>query len=258
MVERKQLKNLKKKSYPIGFVSSIYRVPTRKSEYLVPGTFFETSQRVALSVMSVSEKQRFDKNKNMDPQLSVLISRMVEELPRALSELNRNGRKSSHWAWWAWPTEKEGYSEPPPRTAVSRSTAKELLRSAPKVWEQVLCKVAELIEANGGSMEQIIPSIDWGRIHYFVKFWEQQPDLPPWLETRVLPILKQANIDEEAGVSDAGLVLSKKTKFQKDEHVGGSKEAAEEISKAKGAKMEQHCEDNESTAKDRRSRDKKK
>ena len=118
----------------------------------------------------LSEKQRFDKNKNMDQQLSVLISRMVEELPHALSELKRNGRKSSHWAWWAWPTEKEGYSEPPPRTAVSRSTAKELLRSAPKVWEQVLCKVAELIEANGGSMDRIIPGIDWGRIHYFVKF----------------------------------------------------------------------------------------
>ena len=81
-----------------------------------------------------------------DPRLRRLLQRMNRELPDALRDLERTGCKQGHWAWWAWPTEKEGFSEPHPPTAVTAATAPELLRSAPPVWREILEKVCELIE----------------------------------------------------------------------------------------------------------------
>ena len=90
-----------------------------------------------------------------DKQLSALLTRQNDQLPKALRELD-SGTKSSHWAWWAFPTEMEGASEAPlggVRTRcrdssktqlhvsdakfdgrVTAETAPELLRSAPKEW----------------------------------------------------------------------------------------------------------------------------
>ena len=124
------------------------------------------------------------------PRLSLLISRQASKLPAALSELQRRGRKTSHWAWWAWPTEKEGMSEPQPGTAVTRSTAGELLLSAPQVWREVLEKVCELVEENSYEYGGVIPQIDVPRIGYFVAFWETVPDKPAWL-VAVLKTLKK-------------------------------------------------------------------
>jgi hypothetical protein len=129
-----------------------------------------------------------------DPRLQRLLERMDRELPGALKDLDREGSKKGHWAWWAWPTEREGDSEPHPPTAITTATAPELLRSAPPVWREILEKVCELIDGNGGSLKKVIPSIDWGRIEHFVKFFEALPDAdkPEWLKNRVLPCLKAA------------------------------------------------------------------
>ena len=125
------------------------------------------------------------------PRLALLLSRQASKLPTALSELQKRGRKVSHWAWWAWPTEKEGMSEPQPGTAVTRSTAGELLRLAPPVWREVLEKVCDLCEKNG-DIDGVIPGIDVPRIGYFVQFWEAVPDKPTWF-VEVLKKLKKCH-----------------------------------------------------------------
>ena len=62
--------------------------------------------------------------------LRVLLERMEEHCPRALGELQRVGRKTTHWAWWVFPTEKEGASEPLPKTAVTPESAPALVAQA--------------------------------------------------------------------------------------------------------------------------------
>ena len=127
-----------------------------------------------------------------DPRLACLLQRMDRNLPLALRELERTGRKSGHWAWWAWPTEKEGFSEPGTPTAVTEGTAPDLLRLAPQIWQQVLIKICILLEDNGGSFDGVIPRIDWGRISHFVAFFDKVPEAPDWLSKQVLPTLKKA------------------------------------------------------------------
>ena len=83
--------------------------------------------------------------RSRDPRLATLVQRMHRELPNRLRDLEENGQKTGHWAWWAWPTEKEGFSEPPPRTAVTRDSAAELIERAPIEWRLVLEKVCELV-----------------------------------------------------------------------------------------------------------------
>merc|ERR1712185_12903 len=111
---------------------------------------------------------------------------MASELPGALAALRAVGRKEgrgSHWAWWAFPTEREGSSEPRAlpsdeqvpsssggasdgtssgvststrtststssswgRTAVAAPLVPELCRRAPPVWRELLEEVCALAE----------------------------------------------------------------------------------------------------------------
>lgn len=131
-----------------------------------------------------------------DPRFARLLQRMRSELPRALGELTTSGRKSSHWAWWAWPTTKEGASEPSPKTAVTPASACAVFAHAPAVWQQVLEKVCDLARANGNSINGVIPSIDHGRIYYFVQFWQgicmSKGCCPSWFKA-VLPVFASSN-----------------------------------------------------------------
>lgn len=126
-----------------------------------------------------------------DPQLRLLLARQEEVLPRALQELEVHGRKVSHWAWWAFPTEMAGMSEPAidgVKTRVTKETAPELLRLAPPSWIAVLEKICELVTANG-SLIGVLPAIDHGRVKFFVLFWETVEEKPTWL-VRVLHCLR--------------------------------------------------------------------
>lgn len=122
--------------------------------------------------------------RSCDSRLPLLIERMNAELPRALGELEGQGRKTSHWAWWAFPTEKEGFSEPTPQTAVTKASAVMLLEHAPPVWRLVLEKTCELITKNDGSIGEVLPSIDHGRVKFFAKFWKtvQGPKGSEWMK----------------------------------------------------------------------------
>ena len=59
-----------------------------------------------------------------------LKNRQTSSCPKILKELMNSGRKDSHWAWWIWPTEMPGMSEPPPSTFVDLTTAQSLIDSA--------------------------------------------------------------------------------------------------------------------------------
>jgi hypothetical protein len=99
---------------------------------------------------------------------------MQKECPRILRELETSGRKVGHWAWWVFPTELPGASEPPPATAVSAATARELVTRAPSGWRLCLEQVCSLVETAalaGGrlSLNGVLPYIDHGRVEFFVK-----------------------------------------------------------------------------------------
>ena len=118
----------------------------------------------------------------LDPMLEALLRRQIEDCPRIFAELERHGRKTSHWAWWVFPTDLPGASEPPPATCVTHAAAPELLRRAPGGWRIVLQKVAELAAAHESGVAGVIPSVDLGRVASFVKFWSTADGRPPWLD----------------------------------------------------------------------------
>ena len=115
-----------------------------------------------------------------DAQLKVLLVRQAEHMPRALRELKQHGRKTSHWAWWAFPTEKEGFSEPEPKTAVTPASARVVLARAPGAWREVLEEVCRLTATHGS---EVLPSIDHGRVDFFCRFWPTVDGAPEWLHS---------------------------------------------------------------------------
>ena len=116
---------------------------------------------------------------SIDPRLTILLGLQAKECPRILGELEQHGHKISHWAWWVFPTEKEGESEPErQRTAVTRESAAVLLRRAPESWRHVLEKIRALVAARGAL---VLPQNDHGRVRHFIFFWRGQPDLPAWM-----------------------------------------------------------------------------
>eukprot|EP00621_Florenciella_sp_RCC1693_P013955 CAMPEP_0182543342 /NCGR_PEP_ID=MMETSP1323-20130603/31506_1 /TAXON_ID=236787 /ORGANISM="Florenciella parvula, Strain RCC1693" /LENGTH=285 /DNA_ID=CAMNT_0024754273 /DNA_START=104 /DNA_END=958 /DNA_ORIENTATION=+ len=98
-----------------------------------------------------------------DQKLEDLLIRQFEHCPRILNELRTSGRKTSHWAWWAWPTEKPGFSEPSPPTSVRSRDVAQLFTRAPAQWQQILELICELVVA-AGELDEVIPQIDHGRI----------------------------------------------------------------------------------------------
>ncbi len=119
---------------------------------------------------------KFDSNikiKNIDDgRLYILIDKMKINLPKALTEIE-SGKKVTHWAWWAFPTEKEGNSEPSPKTAVTDETAQLLLDNAPPIWKKLLLKIAEKV-IKGHMIQNIFPVIDIKRIQKFLDFWRKK------------------------------------------------------------------------------------
>ena len=63
-------------------------------------------------------------------------------------------------------------SEPPPSTCVTIDTAEILLQHTDlDSWTKVLNTFSTLIEERDGLVNEIIPTIDFGRIRYFLRFW---------------------------------------------------------------------------------------
>lgn len=105
-----------------------------------------------------------------------LVDRQLQNLPRALLELNTHFQKTTHWAWWAFPTNRKGHLEckelyPRMRTSITTpEEAMSLLYVAPQFWWKVLEAVCTLAD-NSGDIRTVLPSIDLGRVKFFVNEW---------------------------------------------------------------------------------------
>jgi DNA ligase-1 len=116
-----------------------------------------------------------------------LIQRIESaKFKKAIGEI-KSGTKTSHWAWWAFPTEKTGFSEPVLKnnikTKLTPETFKLFLINLPKPWINLMQKVIEKIE-EGYRVIDLFPEIDHDRINYFIIFFlknlDKNPDLPNW------------------------------------------------------------------------------
>ena len=113
------------------------------------------------------------------PHLHALVERQTALMPRIVEELEAHGEKRSHWAWWAFPTDMAGSSEPLPKTKLSSpAAARELLARGPAAdWRRALELICELSEAKG---RLVLPAADHGRVASFVSFWTRRAP-PDWL-----------------------------------------------------------------------------
>ena len=114
------------------------------------------------------------------PHLHALVERQTALMPRIVEELEAHGEKRSHWAWWAFPTDMAGSSEPLPKTKLSSpAAARELLARGPAAdWRKALELICELSEAKG---RLVLPAADHGRVASFISFWEGLEFTPAWL-----------------------------------------------------------------------------
>jgi hypothetical protein len=101
------------------------------------------------------------------------MNRMVN---RILEELRRHKCKQGHWAWWVFPTEKEGFCEPSPKTAVTMATAPLLLMRCPREWREVLETLLSLSKESDRGIRGVLPGVDHDRVRYFAAFWKDKPD----------------------------------------------------------------------------------
>ena len=76
------------------------------------------------------------------------------------------GIKKQHWIWYVFPTEKPGDSDRH-KTFINKFTAKLLTYN--KKWMDIHKKINNRLKTNSF----IIPSIDEGRIGYFIEYWNE-------------------------------------------------------------------------------------
>mgnify|MGYP001241481031 CR=1 FL=1 len=103
-----------------------------------------------------------------------LIQRIQSpEFKKAIQEI-KSGRKTSHWAWWAFPTEKTGFSEPvlknKIKTKLTPETFKLFLINLPKPWINLMNEIIKRIK-EGFRVIDLFPEIDHDRIKYFIIFF---------------------------------------------------------------------------------------
>ncbi len=95
-----------------------------------------------------------------------LIDKQKEKFGGILDELLINQKKIGHWAWWVWPTEMPGGSEPPPKTSIASEDIPYLLEHTDtELWTLILKIINEV------GVYKAIPGIDHGRIIHFYKLF---------------------------------------------------------------------------------------
>eukprot|EP00929_Paragymnodinium_shiwhaense_P040801 TRINITY_DN21248_c0_g1_i1.p1 TRINITY_DN21248_c0_g1~~TRINITY_DN21248_c0_g1_i1.p1 ORF type:complete len:328 (+),score=54.53 TRINITY_DN21248_c0_g1_i1:186-1169(+) len=110
-----------------------------------------------------------------------LVKKQEAKLGGILKELETNKKKVSHWAWWVFPTEKEGNHDPA-GTRVTKATAARLIEHHPAVmqqWQQVLEVICDLVEEYG---TKVLPRIDHNRVMHFIAFWSELDASPEWMK----------------------------------------------------------------------------
>ena len=95
-----------------------------------------------------------------------------------MEELEAHGEKRSHWAWWAFPTELCGASEPPPETCVTEARAGAARARA--AWPLAPSASSSSATGRAARGDLVLPSVDHGRVVFFVAFWERLACTPAW------------------------------------------------------------------------------
>ena len=131
------------------------------------------------------EKSKTQINNNLtvdDILIDILKKKQNENLYEALNEIKNNKKKTSHWAWWAFPTNKTGKSESNPKTYLTKTAAKKYLNNYPIIWKNLLEEINKVIKENN---KKIFPRIDNGRIEFFIEFFKEiiknNNNEPEWL-----------------------------------------------------------------------------
>jgi uncharacterized protein (DUF1810 family) len=111
-----------------------------------------------------------------------LLKKQGHNCSKILEDLRQNGRKTQHWIWWVFPTDKPGQSEPMPETFVLRSQRQRFVQLSENTnWRPCLELLATLIGEKG--LNRVLPGIDHGRVYFFCLFWDEiRADLPSWLK----------------------------------------------------------------------------
>lgn len=132
------------------------------------------SPTVAAAVAPPQQSQQAAASKEVP---SAAAERLLEAQNEALAGILANVRtagpryvKSGHYAWWVWPTTKEGLNDAR-RTAVLNASDVAYVLGGPAagVWTQLLDAFAQLLESRRD--RRCFPTIDHGRIDYFCIEW---------------------------------------------------------------------------------------
>eukprot|EP00438_Fugacium_kawagutii_P031343 Skav215367 [mRNA] locus=scaffold1391:795354:795860:- [translate_table: standard] len=112
---------------------------------------------------------------------NALVRCQERDLQKILAELD-HGAKESCWAWYIFPTEKAGLSDPN-QTRITSANAVDLCKQpTAEDWRRCLEKICDLLEARGKPPDDhVLPSVDHGRVGWFVKFWTNYSKSPEWM-----------------------------------------------------------------------------
>ncbi len=129
--------------------------------------------------MNIQENKQTHTN---EKAVQRLLNKQDEICLDILNELNDNKKKTTHWAWYIFPTNRAGLADPL-QTYVTIDTAKILLKFAPYEWQLCLEKIIELTIDKNNKLNEVLFDIDIDRVKYFIKFWKNIPNKPKWLTT---------------------------------------------------------------------------
>ena len=113
--------------------------------------------------------------------LTILLNKQYEICSNVLQELKNNKKKISCWAWYIFPTWRQGRRDSL-KTYITVDTAPILLQLAPNKWKLCLEKIIELTSTKNNKLIDILPKIDISRVNEFVIFWNSIPNKLKWFE----------------------------------------------------------------------------
>lgn len=97
-----------------------------------------------------------------------LLSKQKLYFDDIIIELNQNnGKKINHWIWWVFPTEKQGASEPFPKTNILLNRQSEYIIYLARNEIEILQKWILII-----NILKELPDIDRGRVKFFYEEWK--------------------------------------------------------------------------------------
>ncbi|CAE7032058.1 pnbA [Symbiodinium natans] len=154
------------------------RVPKAKARSTSPGREGKSAFGRAPPARSGSSSDR--------RAFQALLQCQAKHMAKILVELD-HGAKESCWAWYIFPTEKAGMCDMD-ETRITTENAKDLCDASVNTsaghWQQCLEKICDLLEERNVKPpdSHVLPRIDHGRVHWFVKFWQSYEFSPPWMQ----------------------------------------------------------------------------